>query len=156
MDSVKIFKGYDKLQHHPNPKPKPFTATLSILAILFLTFTFAFALASILHHHHHHHHHHRTATESPQHQQLLNSAESIRVVCNVTRFPGACLAAIPPSPNATSPQSILALSLRASVHALRSVASTLAAAQGHALADCAHKVIVTTVSVLDTHSCDSA
>ncbi|KAG5035474.1 hypothetical protein JHK87_010384 [Glycine soja] len=99
MDSLKMFKGYGKVEHeqhhledHCNPKPKPkfskpFIATISIFAILFLTLTFAFALASILHH-----------TKSQQ-QLLINLVESIRVVCNVTRFPSACLPAIPPSAN---------------------------------------------------------
>ncbi|KAG5049697.1 hypothetical protein JHK85_010800 [Glycine max] len=87
MDSLKMFKGYGKVEHeqhhledHCNPKPKPkfskpFIATISIFAILFLTLTFAFALASILHH-----------TKSQQ-QLLINLVESIRFVCNVTRFP---------------------------------------------------------------------
>ncbi|KHN21863.1 Pectinesterase 3 [Glycine soja] len=99
MDSLKMFKGYGKVEHeqhhledHCNPKPKPkfskpFIATISIFAILFLTLTFAFALASILHH-----------TKSQQ-QLLINLVESIRFVCNVTRFPSACLPAIPPSAN---------------------------------------------------------
>lgn len=119
------------LEDHRNPKPKPkfskpFIAAISVFAILFLTLTFAFALASMLHHSHH--------TESQQ--QLLNSAESIRVVCNVTRFPGACLAAIPPSANATNPQAILSLSLRASLHALQSLNSSLGTKNSRALADC--------------------
>ncbi|TKY73399.1 Pectinesterase 3 [Spatholobus suberectus] len=137
MDSLKMFKGYGKLEHDQHhledqqyrnsPKPKsskPFVATLSILAILFLTFTLAFAIASLIHH---------TTAES---QQLLDSAESIRVVCNVTRFPDACLAAIAPSRNATDPLAILALSLRASIHALRSLASAIGATEGRAVADC--------------------
>ncbi|KAL5191794.1 Pectinesterase 3 [Glycine soja] len=103
MDSLKMFKGYGKVEHeqhhledHCNPKPKPkfskpFIATISIFAILFLTLTFAFALASILHH-----------TKSQQ-QLLINLVESIRFVCNVTRFPSACLPAIPPSANIANP-----------------------------------------------------
>ncbi|KAK7354186.1 hypothetical protein VNO80_19645 [Phaseolus coccineus] len=136
MDSLKMFKGYGKIERDQhriedqqrNPKSrisKPLiTTTISALAILFLTLTFAFALASIVHH--------RT-TES---QQLRNSAEYIRVVCNVTRFPAACLAAIPPSSNATDPQTILALSLRASLDALQNLSSSLRATKGGALADC--------------------
>ncbi|KAK7411449.1 hypothetical protein VNO78_02882 [Psophocarpus tetragonolobus] len=138
MDSVKMYKGYGKVEQehdledqenrnpNPKPKPKPFIATISIFAILFLVFTFAFALASLLHHHTH------------SNQQLLNSAESIRVVCNVTRFPAACLAAIPPSADATDPKAILALSLRASVHALQDLAASLKGVGpvGPALADC--------------------
>jgi len=131
-----MFKGYGKIERDQdriedqqrNPKSqisKPLiTTTIAAFAILFLTLTFAFALASILHH--------RT-TES---QQLLNSAESIRVVCNVTRFPAACLAAIPPSANTTDPQTILVFSLRASLHALQNLSSSLGATKGGALADC--------------------
>ncbi|KAL2340787.1 hypothetical protein Fmac_008727 [Flemingia macrophylla] len=130
MDSAKMLRGYQRVeaqdQHHRNPKP-----LIATISILFLIFTVAFALASILHRH-------GTATESPE--LLLNSAESIRVVCNVTRFPSACLAAITPSPNATDPLAILSLSLRASIHALRGVASSLPPAKPHALSDCKDQV----------------
>ncbi|RDX95900.1 Pectinesterase 3, partial [Mucuna pruriens] len=135
MDSLKMFKGYGKVEHdqqhleaqqHPNSKSsKPFIVTISIFAILFLTFTLSIAIASLIRH---------TNAES---QQLLNSAESIRLVCNVTRFPNACLAAIPPSLNATDPEAILILSLRASLHALSTFASSLRTANGpRSLADC--------------------
>ncbi|XP_027339035.1 pectinesterase 3 [Abrus precatorius] len=135
MDSLKMIKGYGKVQHdqshledqqqHRNPKSsKPFIATFSIFAVLFLTLTVAFAFVSLVHH---------TSTESNQHH--LNSADSIRVVCNVTRYPASCLAAISPSANATDPEAILALSLRASLHALSTLASSLGT-KGHALADC--------------------
>ncbi|QCE13953.1 pectinesterase 3-like [Vigna unguiculata] len=137
MDSLKMLKGYGKIerdQQHGiedqqrSPKSqisKPvITTTISVFAILSLTLILSFAIASIAHH---------QATES---QQLSNSAESIRVVCNVTRFPAACLAAIPPSVNTTDPQTILLLSLRASLHALQSLASSLHATKGGALADC--------------------
>ncbi|KAK7284917.1 hypothetical protein RJT34_19671 [Clitoria ternatea] len=134
MDSLKMFKGYDKVEHnqnhledqqqHRNPKPKslkPFIATISIFTILLVTLTLAFTL---IHHNTHSH---------PQ--QQLNSLESIRVICNVTRFPDSCLAAISPT-NVTDPQSILALSLRASIHALQKLASSLGTAEGGPFADC--------------------
>ncbi|CAJ1975265.1 unnamed protein product [Sphenostylis stenocarpa] len=133
MDSLKMFKGYGKVERDQhrikdqerNPKYKiSIATTISIFAILFLTLTLIFTLASIIHH------------QNTESQQLLNSAESIRVVCNVTRFPDACLAAIRPSVNATDPQTILALSLRASLHALQSLASSLNATKGRAFADC--------------------
>ncbi|WVZ18488.1 hypothetical protein V8G54_005810 [Vigna mungo] len=122
MDSLKMFKGYGKIERdqHGIEDPQPnlksqiskpvISTTISVFAILSLTLTLAFAIASIAHH---------QATES---QQLSNSAESIRFVCNVTRFPAACLAAIPPSANATDP--------------LQSLASSLRATKGGALADC--------------------
>ncbi|TKY74440.1 hypothetical protein E2542_SST03201 [Spatholobus suberectus] len=47
-----------------------------------------------------------------------------------------CLAAIAPSPNATDPEAILALSLHSSIHALQNLTSLLETTKGHALADC--------------------
>ncbi|KAK7364383.1 hypothetical protein VNO80_12987 [Phaseolus coccineus] len=135
MDPLKMFKGYSKIEHdqyqieyyQPSPKSqisKPLiTTTISAFRIIFLTLAFAFALASIVHH--------RT-TES---QQLLNSVEYIRLVCNVTRFPAACLAAVPPSTNATDPQTTLVLSLRTSLNAVQNLPSSLDAMKGGALAD---------------------
>ncbi|KAK7304608.1 hypothetical protein VNO77_42492 [Canavalia gladiata] len=149
MDSLKVFKGYGKVernhshledqqqqqqQHNPKPKSsKSYIAAIFVFvfAIIFLTLALAFVLT-----------HHTNNTHSPQQQpqpqqqqQHPNSAESIRVVCNVTRFPDSCLAAISPSANATDPEAILALSLRASINSLATLTSSLGT-KGPALADC--------------------
>lgn len=154
MDTVKVLKGYGKVEeekhnhHHHNLEDqqqrnqhhhrKASTAIISILAILFFTLALAFTLATLLHH---------TTTEPPhqQQQQPLNSADSIRTVCNVTRFPASCIAAVSSSnDHPTDPQSILTLSLRASVDELASLASSLgvkaSSSNGQAVADCKDQV----------------
>ena len=152
-----MFKGYGKVeednnhnnhledqQHRTHRKPsKPLIATVSIFAILFLTLTLAFALAALIHH---------TNNEPPESAESTNSAlsatESIRVVCNVTRFPNSCFTSISSSLNTTTitttidPESILKLSLRVSIHELATLASSLSAsnAAGPAVADCREQV----------------
>ncbi|XP_057448602.1 pectinesterase 3 [Lotus japonicus] len=158
MDTVKVLKGYGKVEeekhnhhhhHHHNLEDqqqrnqhhhrKASTAIISILAILFFTLALAFTLATLLHH--------TTTTTKPPHkqQQPLNSADSIRTVCNVTRFPDSCIAAVSSSnDHPTDPQSILTLSLRASVDELASVASSLgvkaSSSNGQGVADCKDQV----------------
>ncbi|WJX38069.1 hypothetical protein P8452_25765 [Trifolium repens] len=134
MDSLKIFKGYDKVednledpqkQQHRHKISKHLIATISIIiVILFLTFTLSFTLF-----------YHTNSTES---QTPLNSTESIRSVCNVTRFPDSCFTAISSSTqNPTDPKTILKISILASIKELNKFASSLKAnSNGHALGDC--------------------
>ncbi|XP_061351775.1 pectinesterase 3-like [Gastrolobium bilobum] len=143
MGTLEMFKGYSKVEedhHHLEDQRqqqrhskicKPLTATFSIFAMVFLTLTIAFALATLIHH---------VNTESPE-EEPLNSAESIRAVCNVTRFPDSCFSAISSSTqNPTDPEAILRLSLRVTVDELSKVASSLRAmasnSKGSALVDC--------------------
>ncbi|KAK2387634.1 putative pectinesterase/pectinesterase inhibitor [Trifolium repens] len=142
MDSLKIFKGYDKVednledpqkqqqqQQHRHKISKPLIATISIIiVILFLTFTLSFTLF----------YHHTNSTESQTPLNSLNSTESIRSVCNVTRFPDSCFTAISSSTqNPTDPKTILKISILASINELNKFASSLKAnSNGHALGDC--------------------
>ncbi|KAJ1401636.1 Pectinesterase inhibitor domain [Sesbania bispinosa] len=89
--------------------------------------------------------HHTDNEPSEQQQQSLNSAESIRIVCNVTHFPDSCFAAVSSSAqNPTDPEAILSLSLRASIDELTRLASSLGAkasnSKGSALADCKDQI----------------
>jgi pectinesterase inhibitor-like protein len=140
MDSLKIFKGYDKVednledpqkqqQQHRHKISKPLIATISIIiVILFLTFTLSFTLF----------YHHTNSTESQTPLNSLNSTESIRSVCNVTRFPDSCFTAISSSTqNPTDPKTILKISILASINELNNFASSLKAnSNGHVLGDC--------------------
>ncbi|XP_058782432.1 putative pectinesterase/pectinesterase inhibitor 26 [Vicia villosa] len=136
MDSLKIFKGYDKVetnledqqtqQQHRHEISKPLIATISIIiiTIFFLTLTLSFTLFF-----------HHTDSQTP-----LKSANSIRSICNVTRFPDSCFTALSPSSeNLTNPNSILKLSILASVAELSklNLASSLKAdSDKRALDDC--------------------
>ncbi|CAI8596331.1 unnamed protein product [Vicia faba] len=129
MDSLKIFQGYDKVetnledqqnhQHHRHKISKPLVATISIIiiiTILFLTLFF-----------------HHTESQTP-----LNSPDSLRSICNVTHFPGSCFTALSPSSqNLTNPNSILKLSILASVDELTKLTSSLKDnSDNQALDDC--------------------
>ncbi|CAJ2639402.1 unnamed protein product [Trifolium pratense] len=140
MDSLKIFKGYDKVEdnledpqkqqeQHRHKISKPLIATISIIVtILFLTFTLSFTLF----------YHHNNSTESQNPLNSLNSTELIRSVCNVTRFPDSCFTAISSSTqNPTDPKTILKISILASINELNKFASSLKAnSSGHTLGDC--------------------
>ncbi|CAK8565412.1 unnamed protein product [Lathyrus sativus] len=117
MDSLKNFKGkgYDKVEtnledqqnppQHRHKISKPFVATISIIitTTLFITLTLCFTLFF-----------HHTESHTP-----LNSTDSIRSICNVTRFPDSCFIALSPySQNLTNPTSILKLSIFASIDEL--------------------------------------
>ncbi|WJX32028.1 hypothetical protein P8452_20399 [Trifolium repens] len=145
MDSLKNFKGYDKVednledpqkqqqqqqQQHRHKISKPLIATISIIiVILFFTFTLSFTLF---------YHHTTNSTESQTPLNSLNSTESIRSVCNVTRFPDSCFTAISSSTqNPTDPKTILKISILASINELNNFASSLKAnSNGHVLGDC--------------------
>ncbi|MED6110400.1 hypothetical protein PIB30_042500 [Stylosanthes scabra] len=127
-DCVKMLKnkGYGKVeeenesnqiqdQHkHYSYYSKSLIATLSTLAFLFLTLLFVVALV------------HHKPPESP--------TESIRVACNVTRYPNSCFTSLTSFLSNTTttttttksmdPQGILSLSLRVSIHELSNLASS--------------------------------
>ncbi|CAL5201892.1 unnamed protein product [Lathyrus oleraceus] len=146
MDSLKNFKGYDKVEtnledqqnqpQHGHKISKPLIATISIIitTILFLTLTLSFTL--LFHH---------TDSQTP-----LNSTDSIRSICNVTRFPDSCLTALSPSSqNLTNPNSILKLSIIASVDELTKLASSLKANSNERAFDDCKELIDDAVSRLN-------
>ncbi|CAM8974146.1 unnamed protein product [Rhodiola kirilowii] len=124
MESVNIYKGYGQVspldmedQHHHLPvhKPQPpphrnpkRSTTIAILAVsaFLITLVVAITLAVVFGVSRSSH------PRSQPHNQ--NSAESIRLVCNVTRYPDSCFAsisAIDASPN-PDPELILKLSVQ--------------------------------------------
>ncbi|CAM8981327.1 unnamed protein product [Rhodiola kirilowii] len=126
MESVNIYKGYGQVspldmedQHHHLPvhKPQPpphrnpkRSTTIAILAVsaFLITLVVAITLAVVFGVSRSSH----PRTRSQPHNQ--NSAESIRLVCNVTRYPDSCFAsisAIDASPN-PDPELILKLSVQ--------------------------------------------
>ncbi|KAL4352413.1 hypothetical protein GQ457_06G036980 [Hibiscus cannabinus] len=128
MASVNHFKGYDKISqsHLENQNPRPKTAArrssaatttiIVISAILLFTLVVALTLAvSML----------KQPIQDNKHP--VDSAESIRTVCNVTRYPESCLAALS-SLNASKsgdPEAFLDLSLRISITRLSNLSSSL-------------------------------
>ncbi|KAK8710722.1 hypothetical protein V6N13_146035 [Hibiscus sabdariffa] len=121
MASVNHFKGYDKISqsHLENQNPHPKTAATTIIvisAILLFTLVVALTLAvSML----------KQPIQDNKHP--TDSAESIRTVCNVTRYPESCLAALS-SLNASKsrdPEAFLDLSLRISITRLSNLSSSL-------------------------------
>ncbi|KEH17170.1 putative pectinesterase [Medicago truncatula] len=143
MDSLKIFKGYDKVEenledpqkqqnynNNRNKISKPLIATISIIiTILFLTLTLSFTLFF----------HHNTNTES---QKPFNSPNSIRSICNITRFRNSCFTALSSSSqNLTNPKTILKISILASINQLTELASSLKAnSKGNAFGDCNEQI----------------
>ncbi|KAF5477015.1 hypothetical protein F2P56_003694 [Juglans regia] len=145
MDSVNIFKGYGKVNdledqssQHRNtttPSRKPLIFTFSILAILLLTLTIGVWLGALIHH---------TETEPPEFPPL----SSIRVVCEVTRYPESCFSSIsslnlnpnPPSPEPADPEAIFKLSLRVSIAELSNFKPTISNSNEAALRDCRSQI----------------
>ncbi|MED6204354.1 hypothetical protein PIB30_008482 [Stylosanthes scabra] len=123
MDCVKMLKnkGYSKVEeenqsNHIQDQQKNYyyfkslIVTLSTLAFLFLTLLFVVALADV------------------HHKPPESATESIRVACNVTRYPNTCFTSLTSfltnTTKAMDPQGILSLSLRVSIHELSNLASS--------------------------------
>ncbi|RYR39824.1 hypothetical protein HN51_027593 [Arachis hypogaea] len=121
MDCVKMLKnkGYGKVEeenqsHYVENQHKHYSkfliATLSTVALFFLTLLFVLALV--------------------RHEPADSATESIRVACNVTRYPNSCFTSLTSflsnttTTKAMDPQAILSLSLRVSIHELSNLASS--------------------------------
>ncbi|KAF7806179.1 pectinesterase 1 [Senna tora] len=148
MDSFNFFKGYGKVNDNledQSPKPKspnrkPLVAAISLFAVLFLTLTIAATLGALIH---------SSNSESPKPQSAPSvtnaAAESIRTVCNVTRFPASCFSSISSSfQNPSDPESILKLSIQVALNELSNLSSSLrtlaSTSNGPALADCKDQI----------------
>ncbi|EEF52158.1 enzyme inhibitor, putative [Ricinus communis] len=132
MESINILKGYDKVDsnlenqnphphlhpHHSNSTKKPIIITLTISAILLLTLIITLTLAALIH---------ESNTEPPESIPQSNSAESIRTICNLTRYPTSCFTSIS-SLNVSikpDPEAIFNLSLQVSIQELKNVSTLL-------------------------------
>lgn len=145
MDPINVFKGYGKvenLEDQSQPRNtntaitrKPLITTVAILAILLLTLTIGLMLGALIH---------EEETESPEESPSLssNSADSLKAVCNVTRYPESCFSSMSnlTSPKPTDPEAIFKLSLRISVAELTSFKTVVSNSNEVALRDCRSQI----------------
>ncbi|XP_062030397.1 pectinesterase 3 [Rosa rugosa] len=146
MDSINVLKGYGKVnpEHHlevqaqkiPQPPKRPIITTVVISAIVGLTFVIGLMLAALIHE--------STTEPIDESPSLSSSAEStIKIVCNVTRYPESCFTSISslnssPKPD---PESILKLSLQVSISELSHLSSVLKTMNSDAaIRDCLDQV----------------
>lgn len=122
MDPVNYYKGYGKVNHleeqslhHKNLKKSLITGAIS--AILLLTLLVGAMIGALIH---------RSNTESSEIQsRSITSAESIRIVCNVTKYFDSCFSSIS-SINSCSrpdPELIFKLSLQVAINELAKLSS---------------------------------
>ncbi|GMN45656.1 hypothetical protein TIFTF001_014843 [Ficus carica] len=127
MDSINIFKGYGKVNPNHLQDQNPEAShkrrrLIAISALLFLSLVLGVTIGALIH---------ESATESPEPSPsslASNSAEStIRSVCNVTRFPDACISSLTAvnNPPESDPVSILKLSLRVAIAETSRLSSSL-------------------------------
>ncbi|KAI4336014.1 hypothetical protein L6164_014593 [Bauhinia variegata] len=148
MESFKFLKGYGKVDgDHLEDQPlqhqqrrvshKTLVATISIFGILFLTLIVGMMLGALIT---------DSETESPRTQTPSNSAnsvDSIKTVCNVTRFPASCVSTLSSSLNPSipnDPEAIFKLSLQVSIAELSKLSSFFKNTNGSALADCKDQI----------------
>lgn len=142
MDPINVFKGYGKvenLEDQSQPRNtnatiartrKPLITTVAIFSILLLTLTIGLLLGALIH---------EVETEPPESPSLSsNSADSLKAVCNVTRYPESCFSSISnlTSPKPTDPEAIFKLSLRVSIAELTKFKTTVSNSNEAALRDC--------------------
>ncbi|KAI9108378.1 hypothetical protein K1719_020569 [Acacia pycnantha] len=95
MNSSKFVHGYGKVCDHLEDQPsflrspnrKPLVAFISVLAILFLTLSVGVTLGALIHNS-------NSGPRSTPSTANTDIAASIRIVCNVTRFPASCYSSI--------------------------------------------------------------
>ncbi|KAE8693931.1 Ribosomal protein S4 [Hibiscus syriacus] len=116
MASVNHFKGYDKIsQSHPKTSPRRSSTTIIVSALLIFTLLTVLTLfVSML--------------EEPikDNKHPADSVDSIKTICNVTRYPESCFAALS-SLNASKnpdPEAFLDLSLRLAITHLSNLSSS--------------------------------
>lgn len=123
MESINFAKGYGKVNPaEDNPDSPPNRRRLIAFSLaVFLTLAIA-ALISVLIH--------ESAANSDgseQSQLASNSADSLKTVCSVTRYPDSCISSISPlnSPPSNNPFQFFNLSLHASLLEVSSLKSQL-------------------------------
>ncbi|OMO91925.1 Pectinesterase inhibitor [Corchorus capsularis] len=124
MDSVgNFFRGYDKVSHLENQKitKKPVSTATTIIVVLLFIFVIALTLAALMVE--------PTHKGSPSLSSTNSgSSDSIRTICNVTRFPDSCFTAVSASLNASTkpdPVTVLRLSLQSAITHLSNLSSSL-------------------------------
>ncbi|KAG6386100.1 hypothetical protein SASPL_154988 [Salvia splendens] len=127
MESINFAKGYGKVnpteESKSNPIPPPNRRGRRIiialsLVLLLLTLLIA-SLTTVLIR--------RSASKSNSSQLASNSADSLKTVCSVTRYPDSCLSSLSPlnSPPSSNPLRFFNLSLHASLLEVTSLKSQL-------------------------------
>ncbi|XP_038895980.1 pectinesterase 3 [Benincasa hispida] len=144
MDQIKALKGYGKVTHleledqvpppSKTPNHKSLRLTAAISAVVLTALIIALIIVAYIHNP-------TTGNKSP------NSADTIKIVCNVTRYPNSCFTSIfslnsSPEPD---PELILKLSLQVSLNELSNMSRSLKtlAAEGDggaALKDCESQI----------------
>ncbi|CAN1266123.1 Pectinesterase 3 [Linum perenne] len=146
MESIKLANGYDKVNttahiesqpksHHKTKSRKPLIAAATVAVVLVLGIILAVTLVAVIHH---------NKKKSPNPENLppaSSTAESIRAVCNVTRYPNPCFTAISSamgSNSASDPESILKVSIQVSLIRVSDLASVLrnSSSKSQAVVDC--------------------
>ncbi|KAK4437081.1 Pectinesterase 1 [Sesamum alatum] len=136
MESINFFKGYGKvnpLDDHPNPPPnhRRRRRIIAVTLAVFLTLIIGSLIAALIH---------ESATESEPSQLASNSAEPLKTVCAVTRYPDSCFSSIAPlnSPPSNNPLRFFNLSLHASSLEVSSLKNLLTEPTAEpAMKDCA-------------------
>ncbi|KAJ8753311.1 hypothetical protein K2173_019710 [Erythroxylum novogranatense] len=135
MEPINILRGYGKVNSNFEdatfirpPQRKPLITTLAIFAILLLTLVISLMLAALIY---------ESVTESPE-SPFLSSSDSIRVVCNVTRYPNSCFTSISSlnTPTKPDPEAIFNLSLQLSLRELSKLSSLLQTCNCTGIDDC--------------------
>ncbi|XP_059642989.1 pectinesterase 3 [Cornus florida] len=129
MDSINIFKGYDKVhaleQDQPlNRNSKTARNRLIVIAvssIVVLTVIIGTFVGALIH---------ESLTEDESLEESANSAHSLRAVCSVTQYPDSCFTTIsslnhPLSSSKPDPELIFNLSLQVAVNELTHLSKTL-------------------------------
>ncbi|XP_065877156.1 pectinesterase 3 [Euphorbia lathyris] len=122
MESINVLKGYGKVNSnlerqthtHTPTNRKPFIVKVAISAVLLLTLIVSLILAAAIFDF-------DFGTDSDE----LDSAQSIRSVCNVTRYPDSCFASISSvNPSVKpDPEAIFKISIQVSINELKNVSS---------------------------------
>ncbi|KAL8457409.1 hypothetical protein ACS0TY_035315 [Phlomoides rotata] len=139
MESSNFFKGYDKVnpsEHHRISQQNRRRRIIAISLAVFVTLFIGSLVAALVH---------RSATESEESesessQLASNSAESLKTVCAVTRYPDSCFSSISPlnSPPSNNPFHFFNLSLHASINEVSSLKNLLTESKAEpAMKDCA-------------------
>ncbi|XVE56965.1 hypothetical protein DITRI_Ditri04bG0053900 [Diplodiscus trichospermus] len=127
MEPVKFFKGYDKVSHLENQNPdqrrarRPVLTAITISAIVLFILVIGSTLAALMLEPI------KEPTGTDSSSLSSTSAESIRTICNVTRYPESCFTALS-SLNASSkpdPEAFLDLSLQVAITHLSNLSSSL-------------------------------
>ncbi|KAE8662653.1 Ribosomal protein S4 [Hibiscus syriacus] len=120
MASVNHLKGYEKisqshLEHqYPHPKTSPRRSSTAVIIIVSAVLIFTFVTAWTL------------AASKLEDKNPTGSADSISTICNVTRYPESCFAALSPlnASKSPDPEAFLHLSLRVSITHLSNLSSS--------------------------------